>query len=669
MIFRSTRSRSEARRARDLIASFESRPTVDTYRSLETVLPADQLRPLALTLHECQPELLYPLVPEIRLLLGVHRPGRLRALVERAIECGDVTGVDLDILPEACFNLVNDRLFREVLSYIAGHAERSVITSATRHPRLPSLVEIYDELDEGWQDRVDAWIGSPDDEMYALKVAMSLKILPPVALLAPRVDLSALTEQQVSRLAVQLWRAGSNELGLKLARAVTTEGTALTRAHTVIAEHDSFELQASGWTPPSLRPEPAYVPDPRSVLHVLQNSLPYRTTGSANRSQGLLAGLVDIGLSSTAITRPGFPYADVPKDERESIVARHTIGGVDYHHVLNGGEILPRFPVQQFISVFAAEIAERARTESAALVHAASNAYNALAGTVAARELGIPSIYEVRALYEEGRRSRDEDFAETPQYQFAQHLETLAATQADRVIAITQGLKDTLVERGVPAEHVHVIPNGVDTERFRPQQRDEELADRYELRGKTVIGYIGSLNWYEGHELLFEAFARLHARHRDVRLLVVGTGERLDTLLRLRAELGLTEEIVMPGGVPFDQVEAHYSIVDIAPITRRSTPVTETVSPLKPFEAMAMGKVVVSSDVAVMTEIITDGRTGLLFTKNDAASLEAVLERLVTEPDLRQRLGEQARDWVVAERDWKILARRTAAIYRELGVG
>ncbi|MBC7630238.1 glycosyltransferase family 4 protein [Aeromicrobium sp.] len=657
----------------ELTDAVGSAPSGEAFSRVETILRSigenARLDVWRAEVKEHRPDLLMPWLADIEALLTVHRPGRLRALLERALECDDARGADLDLLTEGFFNILNPWLFGQLVAYVDLHVGEVVATDTSRFPRLRALVDVLDELPDGWQDRLDELTGSPDDDLWALKVAMSIKVEEAVGLLFPRVDRSRLTEQQISRIAVQAWRGGFNDLGLELARSVTTEGSATQRVQSVLGEHESFDMQASGWTPPPLRAAPAYDVVPTSVVHVLQNSLPYRQTGSANRSQGLLAGLVAEGFSSTAVTRPGFPFADVEKAQQADIEVRHEIQGVVYHHLLNGGVVLPRFPVQRFIASFSAEIEALARAESAALIHAASNAYNALAGIVAARTLGIPAIYEVRALYEEGRRSRNEAFTATPQYQFALHLETLAAQEADRVIAITGGLRDTLVERGVPADKIRVVPNGVDTERFVPRARDEALAAHYGLQDTVVIGYVGSFNWYEGHELLFEAFARLHARHPHTRLLMVGGGEQADILQRLRTEMRLEDAILMPGSVPFEQVEAHYSLIDIAPITRLSTVVTETVSPLKPFEAMAMAKTVVSSDVAVMTEIIDDGRNGLLFAKGDSTSLENVLDRLTVDADLRTRLGAQAREWVVAERDWKILARQMAKVYRELGVG
>ncbi|MCW2748912.1 MAG: hypothetical protein JWR83_22 [Aeromicrobium sp.] len=615
------------------------------------------------------PERLRTLVPGLRAAIAGNKIGASRALLDGALSTTDATGVDLDVLLDAGYTANVAHEMRRIATYVREHGQQANATKASQFPRLPTLMDALDGPPEGLEQRLDDWATSPADRVLAFKVALALKLSAPLVLLAPHIQPTDLTVPQRSRAALALWRAGANDRGLELALAVPAGDTASARrARMVTAEQESFALMDSGWTVPERIDHPAYEPRTGSVLHVLHNSLPYRRTGAANRTQGLLSSLVREGYAITALTPPGFPYDDVAGPAAKSVVARHEIDGVVYQHLLNDGAVLPRFPVQEFIAAYSASILEHARAESAELIHAASNSYNALSALTAGRQLGIPTIYEVRGLYEEVRRSKNPSHADTPQYRFARHLETLAATEADHVIAITDGLKDTLIDRGVPVDSITVVPNGVDTERFRPLPRDEELARSYGLEDKVVIGYLGSLNWYEGHELLFEAFARVHQRHPQARLLIVGDGARLTHLKRLRAQLGLEEEILMPGSVPFEQVEAHYSIVDIAPVTRLSSPVTESVSPLKPFEAMAMGKTVLSSDVAIMTEIVDDGRTGLLFRKDDVDSLVEALDRLVADPDLLTRLGAAAREWVAAERDWRTLAKRVAAVYRDLGV-
>jgi 2-polyprenyl-3-methyl-5-hydroxy-6-metoxy-1,4-benzoquinol methylase len=108
----------------------------------------------------------------------------------------------------------------------------------------------------------------------------------------------------------------------------------------------------------------------------------------------------------------------------------------------------------------------------------------------------------------------------------------------------------------------------------------------------------------------------------------------------------------MPGRVPHDEVEAYYSLIDIAAFPRKPQPVTEMVSPMKPLEALSMEKAVVVSSVRALTELISDGDTGLIFEKGNIESMSDTLARLIADPELRARLGRCARTWVERERTW-----------------
>ena len=253
------------------------------------------------------------------------------------------------------------------------------------------------------------------------------------------------------------------------------------------------------------------------------------------------------------------------------------------------------------------------------------------------------------------------------EYRLAAGLETEAASVASRVIALTDALKAELVRRGVDPEKISVVPNGVDTSRFRPMSRDASLARDLGIGNETVIGYVGSIVDYEGLGLLVEAAARLSEERSDFVVLIVGDGAEYENLKTQVHLLGIDRFFRFVGRVPHNQVEKYYSIVDITPFPRLSVPVCEMVSPLKPFEAMAMGKVVVASDVAAMAEIVSDGTTGLLHRKNDASSLTDALRRVMDDIRLRTDLSERGRSWVDAERRWDVLGARVGRIYESLG--
>ena len=131
-------------------------------------------------------------------------------------------------------------------------------------------------------------------------------------------------------------------------------------------------------------------------------------------------------------------------------------------------------------------------------------------------------------------------------------------------------------------------------------------------------------------------------------------------------ELRLGDVVTFTGRVPHAEIGRYISLFDIAPFPRLPLPVCELISPIKPFESMAMGKAVVSSSVAALTEIVDDGKTGLVFEKGSSEAFAAVLGKLLDSPELRAELGKAAREWVLAERDWSQITSIVDETYHEL---
>lgn len=426
------------------------------------------------------------------------------------------------------------------------------------------------------------------------------------------------------------------------------------------------DLAREGFPFPEQRSAPEFAIRDRHVLYLLHNALPHHSGGYATRTHGLLSELNRMGWEVDGVTRLGYPYdmpgmADVP-----DLPPHEQVGEVTYHHLLTGRQIEKKNPMFDYTERYMNALLPLARAERPAILHGASNHWNGLAAIKTARALGIRSVYEVRGLWEVTRGSRDPAWGRSDQYAYIARMEADAAKAADRVIAITSALREELIERGVEAEKIALVPNGVDTERFTPMPRDEALAERLGVTGKTVIGYVGTVVDYEGLNLLADAAKELKRSREDFHVLVVGDGAALPELRAQVAADGTEDVITFVGRVPHEEVERYYSIVDITPFPRLPLPVCEMVSPLKPFEAMAMGKAVVASDVAALAEIVAPGERGLLHEKGSAESLAEQLGALLDDPALVSRLGQQARAWVVAERDWRQLAARVAGIYEEL---
>lgn len=410
-----------------------------------------------------------------------------------------------------------------------------------------------------------------------------------------------------------------------------------------------------------------YDADPSHVLYLLHNSLPYNSAGYATRSHGLLRGLNASGWSVAGVTRPGYPFDRVSDEDLTTIPEVDQVDGVKYHRLSTKYEKVPRSPLIPFVETYTHRLASLIRTAKPFAIHAASNHWNGLAAVAAANEHGIPSIYEVRGLWEITRVSREPDWEGTPEYELMRTMEAEAARAATRVITITGALRDEMVSRGVDPDKIDVVPNGVDIDRFVPLARDADLAERLGIGAEPVIGYIGSVLDYEGIDLLLRAAAELARRGREFKLLIVGDGGYYDRARALASELSLGSRAIFTGRVPHAEVERYYSLVDIAPLPRHALPVCEMVSPLKPFEAMAMGKLVVASDVAALREIVTDGLNGRLHRKGDADSLADVLDESISDLSGSRALGMASRDWVAEYRSWRKLSETVSGVYTSLG--
>ncbi|APX33080.1 hypothetical protein BH708_10560 [Brachybacterium sp. P6-10-X1] len=428
----------------------------------------------------------------------------------------------------------------------------------------------------------------------------------------------------------------------------------------------NYQLGRTGFPFPTMRPEPAYQAQRDHVFYLLHNSLPHNSAGYATRTHGLLSELNRIGWNVDGVTRLGYPYDMPGMAEIPDVPLHDVVGNVDYRRLLTGRQIEKKNPLFFYTERYSKALLELAKQERPAIIHAASNHWNGLTAVKTARRLGIPSIYEVRGLWEVTRGSRNPEWAQSNMFQYIARMEADAAKGATRVFAITEALRDEMISRGVDGDKIQIVPNGVDTSRFTPTPKDDELASQLGVAGKTVIGYVGSVLDYEGIELMLEAAEVMNRTRADFHVLIVGDGAELERFQKHVEEHELEHVVTFTGRVPHEDVERYYSLIDITPFPRLPLPVCEMVSPLKPFEAMAMGKAVVSSDVAALKEIVTPGVNGYLHEKGSAESLIEQLTRLLDDPEHTRQIGAQARDWVVENRDWRRLATLIAETYDEL---
>ena len=301
------------------------------------------------------------------------------------------------------------------------------------------------------------------------------------------------------------------------------------------------------------------------------------------------------------------------------------------------------------------------------LIHAHSPVLNALPALKVARRMGIPVVYEVRAFWEDAAVDHGSTREGSLRYRLTRALETYVLKKVDAVFTICEGLRADIVARGIPSSKVTVIPNAVDIEKFSMAgQPDAALRAQLGLQNALVLGFIGSFYAYEGLDLVIRALPAILELHPQARLLLVGGGPQEAALKQLATTLNVTHAVVFVGRVPHQEVNRYYDLIDVLLYPRHSMRLTELVTPLKPLEAMAQGRLLIASDVGGHKELIRDGHTGLLFKSGETEALVSALQRLLAMRDEWDGLRQRARQFVEHERNWNNSIRNYQPVYSQL---
>jgi glycosyltransferase involved in cell wall biosynthesis len=403
---------------------------------------------------------------------------------------------------------------------------------------------------------------------------------------------------------------------------------------------------------------------PGRVLHLVTDALPTTSAGYTIRTHEIALAQREAGLDPHVATRAGYPVTQGRIDGRRLV----ELDGVPYHRLLPW-----RMPGRaDALARQSLELADAlTRQLRPAVLHAASNYANARLALALRARYGLPVVYEVRGFWEDTWLSRYPDAAERAKselYQRNRDLETQCMLAADLVVTLGEAMRDEIVARGVPAAKIEIVPNAVSAEFLKPLPDATTLREELGIKpDEPVVGEVTSLVPHEGIGTLLEATAILRARGVPARALIVGDGPERAALQRQAARAGLAEAAVFPGRVPAAKVRQFHALLDVFVVPRTPDRVCQLVTPLKPVEAMASGLCVVTSEVKALTEIVKHEVTGMQTVPQDPVSLADCLERLLYSPDIRRKLGDNAREWVSRDRTWAHNAARYRDAYARLG--
>ena len=394
------------------------------------------------------------------------------------------------------------------------------------------------------------------------------------------------------------------------------------------------------------------------ILHVLDHSIPLHS-GYTFRTLSILREQRKRGWETFHLTGPKQLNSQAPEEDVDGWHFYRT-PAVPVSRLPGLGEWALMRQLERRLQ----QVAEQVRPH---ILHAHSPVLNAMPALRVAKRLGIPVVYEVRAFWEDAAVDHGTTTEGSLRYRLTRWLETRALRRVNHVFTICEGLRKDIVARGIASSKVTVIPNAVDIELFEPGgQPDAALKAQLGLQGSSVVGFIGSFYAYEGLDLLLDALPGILSKRPEVRVLLVGGGPQ-DAALKAQAlRLGVADKVVFTGRVPHDQVQRYYELVDILAYPRHSMRLTELVTPLKPLEAMAQGRLLVASDVGGHKELIRHGETGILFKAGNVDALVQAVVDLLGEKNRWAPMRQAGRQFVETERNWVASVHNYANVYASM---
>jgi len=282
-------------------------------------------------------------------------------------------------------------------------------------------------------------------------------------------------------------------------------------------------------------------------------------------------------------------------------------------------------------------------------------------GVDLAAHFGCPLVIEANALLsKEAREHRNLQMGP-----LAEEIELVSLQRADAVLAVSRVLQDMLVGQGVDPAKITVVPNGVDLPAFDAPDDGADVRRRFGFADGFVIGFVGSLKPWHGVDVLLDAFTRMPDSGKPSFLMIVGAGPAERELRRQASEAGVAHRVVFTGAVPHAEIAAFLAACDVAvaPYPRIDG---FYFSPIKLFEYMAAGRCIIASRIGQIEDVISDGENGFLCSPGDPAELAWTLNVTRADPELRRRLGTNARAVVARHYTWERTAHSVCEVIAPL---
>jgi len=237
--------------------------------------------------------------------------------------------------------------------------------------------------------------------------------------------------------------------------------------------------------------------------------------------------------------------------------------------------------------------------------------------------------------------------------------------EADKIITINESLKNRMVSNGVDADKIDILYNGVDTNLFSPSSTiRDSLRNKHNIKNEDIVlGYIGTLSNYEGIDYILECMKSLLDESYQIKFLIIGDGPYKTEIMNLVKKYKMEADVIYLDKMIHSNVVDYYNIIDIAVYPKKKCDLCNSTSGSKVLEAMSMKKPVIVSNLDSFNEIIKDGENGVLCEPENINQLTEKIKFLIQNEELRNNLGNKAREYVEKNRQWNMLTDKMKMIY------
>ncbi len=362
-------------------------------------------------------------------------------------------------------------------------------------------------------------------------------------------------------------------------------------------------------------------------MHILflTDNFPPEVNAPAGRTFEHCREWVKSGHKVTVITcAPNFPKGKVYDGFKNKLWQTEKMDGIKVIRVLtyitaNEGFVKRIFDYLSFM--FAAVPASVFVKKTDLVIGTSPQFFTACAAYLVSRLKGIRFVFELRDIWPESVKAVGA-MGDSSVIRFFEKIEMFLYRKADRIVSVTNSFKKNLIARGVEGDKIDVVSNGVDSSRFKFQEKDQELMDRYGLEDKFVAGYIGTHGMAHALETVLEAAENIRKASggERVRFLFLGHGARKQNLKELVTGMGL-DNVIFIDSVPKEEVVRYWSLLDVSIIHLKKTLLFTSVIPSKLFECMAMGIPVLHGVEGESAEIVEKEQVGMVFEPENSVEL------------------------------------------------